>query len=106
MLCHRMTSFTLQSYYIQLYVTKLLNSDQIRISVPINMGILKLLLDKNLKLLIRKMRFYKLNFYWHIVDLHCCASFLLHRKVNQLYVYLYPLLFKILFLCRSLQNIG
>ena len=37
--------------------------------------------------------FFFLNFYWSIVALQCCEWFLLSRKVNQLYVYKYPLFF-------------
>ena len=33
------------------------------------------------------------NFYWRIVALQCCVGFLLYSKVNQSYVYIYPLFF-------------
>ena len=45
-----------------------------------------------------------LNFYWSIVDLQCCVSFRC-TTVNQLYIYIYPLFFQILFPYRSLQSI-
>ena len=35
-----------------------------------------------------------LNFYWSIVDLQCCVSFRGTAKVNQLYIYIYPLFFR------------
>ena len=38
--------------------------------------------------------FIKKIFYWSIVDLQCCVSFLLYSKVNQSYVYIYPLFFR------------
>ena len=38
--------------------------------------------------------FKKINFYWSIVALQCCVSFLLYSKVNQSYVYIYPLFFR------------
>ena len=37
--------------------------------------------------------FFKINFYWSIVDLQHC-QFLLYRKVRQLYIYTYPLFFR------------
>ena len=40
--------------------------------------------------------------FWSIVDFQCCV---LYSKVNQLYIYIYPLFFQILFSCRSLQSI-
>ena len=36
--------------------------------------------------------FFLINFYWNIVASQCCVI-LLYSKVNQLYVYIYPLLF-------------
>ena len=38
--------------------------------------------------------FLKLIFYWSIVALECCVSFLLYSKVNQSYVCIYPLFFE------------
>ena len=35
-----------------------------------------------------------INFYWSIVSLQCCAVFLLHRRGNQPYVFMYPLCFR------------
>ena len=37
--------------------------------------------------------FFLINFYRGIVALQCCVSFLLYSKVNQLYIYIYPLFF-------------
>ena len=34
------------------------------------------------------------HFYWNMADLQCC-QFLLYNKVNQLYVYIYPLFFRL-----------
>ena len=36
---------------------------------------------------------FKINFYWSIVALQCCISFLLYSKVSQSYIYIYPLFF-------------
>ena len=47
--------------------------------------------------------FFLMNFYWGIVALQCCY-FLQHSKVNQLYVYIYPPLFKLSFPFRSPQS--
>ena len=37
--------------------------------------------------------FFKINFNQSIVALLCCVSFLLYSKMNQSYIYVYPLLF-------------
>ena len=37
------------------------------------------------------------NFYWNVVALQCCICFLLYSKVNQLYIYIYPLIFRFSF---------
>ena len=46
--------------------------------------------------------FFKIKFYWSIVDLH--VVFLLYSKENQLYIYMHPP-FKILFPSSLLQSI-
>ena len=38
--------------------------------------------------------FFFKNFYWSIVDLQRLCQFLLYSKVNQLYIYIYPLFFR------------
>ena len=38
--------------------------------------------------------FFFINFYWSVVALQRCVSFLLYCKVNQSYVYTYPLFFR------------
>ena len=37
--------------------------------------------------------FLLIDFYWSIVALQCCVSFFLYSKMNQLSIYIYPLLF-------------
>ena len=42
----------------------------------------------------RSITIFFIHFYWSIVALQCCVSFLLYSKVNQSYIYIYPLLFR------------
>ena len=49
--------------------------------------------------------FFKINFYWNIVDLQCCVSFRYTGKwVNSTYTYRQFVFFKLLFLYMSLQS--
>ena len=50
---------------------------------------------------LKKFLFLCINFYWSIVY---NVVFLLYSKGNQLYIYIYPLFFKILFPYRSLTE--
>ena len=38
--------------------------------------------------------FIAITFYWRLVALQCCISFLLYSKVNQSYIFIYPLFFR------------
>ena len=40
------------------------------------------------------LSFFKVKFSWSIVALQCCVSFLLYSKMNQSYIYIYPLFFR------------
>ena len=47
--------------------------------------------------------FFLINFYWSIDDLKCCVKFLLYSKVNQLFIYTYPIFFRVFSPNRSSQ---
>ena len=54
--------------------------------------------------LLRELSVVVIYFYWNIVALHCCVSFLLYSKVNQLYVYKHSLVFSVSLPFRSPQS--
>ena len=51
-------------------------------------------LNKILRFFSKILVFIAINFYWSLVYLQCCISFLLYSKVNQSYIFIYPLFFR------------